>query len=764
MDIDDLKADLSAFADDEGDVVIDSDGSFVLIRNDREVSGKVVEKPDGQILVRLGEREMGYRSFLMNELANLGLFAERLVSRRPPVSAFVDGPVEVRRPAEDMETGSALAVLRRECEEAPAFAARISFITADAGHGKTALLREFQHEQAQAFLAGSGSYLLWHLDLQGRQLLRLSEALMGDLGELRIAGLWMPAVIRLMRQRALVLAIDGFDELAAEQGGTDALGALAALVTHLGGRGSVIAAARRTFFDSEDYLRRAGMVGRALQSPCQFNQISLMPWSRKEGVEYLRAVSAGAPSIGDPEETYNEIVDELGGATEHPMLTRPFLLAQVVRALTTYGVGPAAFIHTADDPLSGVAAVVQAFVRREVAEKWKFRETGEPYLTELQHMQLLADVAEEMYRSQKDRLDLDVIETLTTLLLDQWGIETSRKQQILEMVRMHVLLVPPSDGDGRSRGFDHPEFRDYFIAYAIRSHIERVMEGASASALARFLSVAQLSDSTARYVCGMLDRAEGRVRQLVQSLEEVIKREWKPTFLQVNVGTLLPFILSGVTPVERLMFSGQTIYSSLVFERSRLKNVTLSKGSFVNASLAGVDWDNVVLTECNLGEISIDEFSKFHDVHFENCAIEGLRIRSSEEEIREYAPERIWLRLEQAGVSGFRQRTLLDVANLESSETETVRLLRRVLRLFNRTTVVSEDQFQHRFRHDQAAVFDVILPLLERHNILAQRTWKGAGQTRLWGLNERLDDLLAAEGGDGEPKFSAFWAEASGLR
>lgn len=33
---------------------------------------------------------------------------------------------------------------------------------------------------------------------------------MGDLGDLRVSGLWMPAILRLMRHRTLVLAIDGF--------------------------------------------------------------------------------------------------------------------------------------------------------------------------------------------------------------------------------------------------------------------------------------------------------------------------------------------------------------------------------------------------------------------------------------------------------------------------------------------------------------------------------------------------------------------------
>lgn len=86
------------------------------------------------------------------------------------------------------------------------------------------------------------------MDLQGRQLLRLREALAGDLDDLRVVGLYMQSIIRLIRYGYIILAIDGFDELAAEQGSTDALGALAHLVSTLKDSGAIIAASRRTFF------------------------------------------------------------------------------------------------------------------------------------------------------------------------------------------------------------------------------------------------------------------------------------------------------------------------------------------------------------------------------------------------------------------------------------------------------------------------------------------------------------------------------------
>lgn len=695
MELDELRADLAAFADEEEDVAVDADGRFLLVRGRQEISGRLVDI-DGVPSVRVGEDELTYRRFLTHYLGRLDLLAQRLL-RREPVGAFIDGPVQLHRPAEDAVVGSALGLLSQECREAPSFAARVAFITADAGHGKTALLREQQHRQARAFLAGESSYLFWHVDLQGRQLLRLSEALMGDLGELRVGGLWMPAVLRLMRSRALVLAIDGFDELAAEQGGTDALGALATLVSQLEGSGVVIAAARRTFFDTDDYLRRAGVIGRAITSPCLFDQISLLPWGAEEGVAYLEKVGVDQPGA-----TYADIAAELGDEDDHPMVTRPFLLTQVVRALVTYNITPAEFIRSADDPLSGVAAVVQAFVHREVQQKWVYAETGEPYLSVEQHMQVLADVAEEMYRSQRDRLDVDVIETITALLLDQWDIDPSRRHQVLEMVKMHVLLVPPADSSGQNRSFDHPEFRDYFIAFALRVHLDRVMDGGSARDLARYLSVAQLTDATARYVCGMLERSEDRVRRLLHALEEIVEHEWKPTFLQVNVGTMVPFLCDGLFHDEPVTFSARAVYSSLVLERSRLTNLTIESGSFVNVSLTQAVWQNVTLRKCSLGEIMLSEHSQFDNVSFESCNIEGVRIVLAEDDdIREFAPDRIVWRLDNFGIASTDEQPDVPLP-VEMDDSATGRLLHRVIRLFNRTTVISEKQLRQRFKQDQS--------------------------------------------------------------
>jgi hypothetical protein len=745
-EFEDVLRDFEAFADEESDAAVDSDGSFLLQRNGSELSGTLRHGSEGQLLVDADGATIPYRRFLTHNLARLDVLAQRLVERRQAVSGFVDANVTLQRAAEDVVQGPGLSLIDAECANVPPFSSRVLFITADAGHGKTALLREHQYVQASRFIKGESHYLFWHLDLQGRQLLRLSEALMGDLAELRLSGLWMPAVIRLMRRGALVVGVDGFDELAAEQGGVDALGALASLVSQLEGHGAVVAASRRTFFDTDDYLRRGGMVRRGVPDPCQFDQIELNAWTASDVKTYFEHANFDGTRVTNPAGMYDAILSALGGDASHPLVTRPFLITQIARASVLYGASPEEFLRAPDDPYSGVASVVSAFVKREVAEKWKVRETGEPFLTEDQHLQFLADVAEEMHRSQKDRLHIEIIETIASLLLDQWGIDNNLRPQIVEMVRMHVLLVSPPGDNQLHRGFDHPEFRDYFVAYALRSRILAVMSRGPAHELVRFLSIAQLSDSTARYVCSMLERNPGTVSTLLATMEDTLAAEWKPTYLQQNLGTLIPFLLDGVEFAPAVNFGGKVIYSSLAFEGSNIVGVNFQNGTFVNASLRNVDWSGVTLENVSLGDLQLDRDSAFHDVRLMRCKIDGVRVQSADEdEVREYSPSRIRRVLEGFGIIFVDEELPIDIEE-EQEDSDEVRLTRKLLRMFSRTTIMSDDHLRKRFGTDFAFLESDLIPLLVDRGVFEERRWKGSGSHRAWTLSVGLDDLLAAEG------------------
>lgn len=760
MDFESIRQELSAFADDDEELLLDDAGDLLMHRGGVEVQARLSWGPSGSPMVEIDGQSITYRDFLVRRLGQLDVLATRLVEKRPGVPAFVNASASLETADDDRAELTALEALQSQCIDAQGFRSRVCFITADAGQGKTALLKEFQATTASKFLAGESPFLFWHVDLQGRQLLRLSEALMGDLAELRVAGLWMPAILRMIRSRALVLAIDGFDELAAEQGGSDALGSLATLVQQMQGEGVVVAASRRAFFDTGDYLRRAGLFGRVVAEPCEFNQITLSDWERKDALLYLQSVEISGRRFAEPVKTYEEIVDCLGGAPDHPMVSKPFLLSHIARGLLDYELSPAEFVRPPGDPMEGVAAVVHAFVSREVTHKWIYRDSGEPYLSEEQHMRFLADVAEEMYRAGKDRLPLELVETLASMRLDEWGIDPDRQRQVMEMVRMHALLQPPTEADARHRSFDHPEFKDYFVAIALRNHLADAEIGDGSSGAAEYLSIAQVSDSSARYVRGMLS-ADVDLVAVARTLAAEADAQIRSTFLQVNAGTLIPALLNDVIPTNPEPVVGRAIYSSLVFEGTKLTNLTIERGTMLNVSLRDVSWSSVTLDRCDLGELTIHDDTHLSDVSLRDCRIEGVRRFSGDEEVeRAYAPSRVQNLLADAGFTI--QDALPDHDQLSLPDPPELAHARRFLQLFSRSNLVRDDVLERRFRGEHKWVIEEMIPVFVANEILEEKTWRGKGSHRIWVMGYPLQAVLEAEEG-GKGELGALWDDLRSL-
>ena len=741
-DLDQIRDDLAAFADDDEGYELDEAGDLLLHRGGVEINARISHTSDGSTFVEIEDQRITYRDFIVRELGQMDILATRLLDKRSGVDAFVNAVARVETADGDPYETEALNALHQQCVDAQGFRARVCFLTADAGQGKTALLREFQARNAAEFLTRKSPFVFWHVDLQGRQLLRLSEALMGDLGDLRVAGLWMPAIIRLIRSRALVLAIDGFDELAAEQGGSDALGSLATLVQQMDGTGVVVAASRRAFFDTGDYLRRAGMFGRAVAEPCEFNQLNLLDWTQDEAHSYLGKIEVSSKRFDRPARVYEQIIEALGGSNDHPMVTKPFLLYHVARWLLVNDASPIDFIMLSPDARASVANVVEAYVGREVTEKWRYRDSGEPYLTREQHIQLLADVAEEMYRAGKDRLPLDVVETLAALRLEEWNIPPDRQRHVMKMVRMHALLQAPGGSPGNIRAFDHPEFRDYFVAIALKNHIENLSLGDAAGA-SDYLSIAQLSDSTARYARNQLPAEVSPIDAAVE-LARAADRQIRSTFLQVNAGTLIPALINGLVPVKTAKLVGRVVYSSLVFENSVLTDLVFERATFLNVTLRSIQWTSLRFEQCELGELSLHDTSDVRNVSIRNCSVEGVKYYVDGKEIeRAYAPSRVRQLLIKGGFS-FEDEIVVD-GQVAVPDTYEIAVARRLLQSFTRSNAVTDEFIRRKYSSDQRWIIEELIPIFERNEVLAEKTWRGSGSNRIWVMKYPLEAVLEAE-------------------
>ena len=751
-----IKKDFQAFADDENDVIIEPNGDIMITRFDKEIICKLQHDASGNKLIEINGDRIPYRKFIAINLANLDIFAQKVLAKQTPIDHFINGLGELESVEAEKKCGPALDLLLATCGQQLPFATKVIFLTADAGHGKTYLLRKLQNDQAKKFLETRSTFLLWHVDLQGRQLLRLNEALMGSLGDLRITGLYMQSIITLIRHKLLVLAIDGFDELAAEQGSSDALGALSHLVKMLRDTGSIVAAARRTFFDAEEYMKRTRLLSSIVSSHSQYDQLSLMPWRKEDAINFLSVFTYENNRCKNPEKVYQEIFVELNKDDKHPLLSRPFLLTQIAKALLYYDIDPALFIKRMQNPLEGVSAIVDSFIEREVTEKWKLRETGEPYLSQAQHTTLLAVIAEEMWYSQKERLNFELIQDILSVLLDEWDIQLNLRPQIVEMVKMHVLLVP-DEFDFNYRKFEHPEFKNYFISQNLYEllNVTKTSNG-KLNELRRFLSIAQLPDSVAKYTASRVEKTPSNIRDIIHTLESLAEKEWKPTYLNTNIGTILPYLINAVNFDEIVSFNAKLVFSSLVFENTNLKNFHFEKGQFINCRFVNINWENITFENCNFQDAVFDYESMLRIVNFRNCDFTGVILcKNGEEFSREYSPQRIIDVLSDIGFN-FVDKTANPIDDFDLTNEK--KIILKFFRIFRKTTRVTDKVLVKRFQPEQQYfVFNTLIPLAEESGIITEVKWRGGGSGRAWLIKVRAEDFFQAQQDSDETMIGKFW-------
>jgi hypothetical protein len=755
-----IRKDILAFADDDSDVIIEPTGEIMFYKNGTEQICSIKTNSQQTQNVEYNGENLSYNEFISKKLARLDIFAAKIKEKRSTIDAFVDGPAILYTSSKN-ETGKALELLKRECDNFFEFGSKISFITADAGHGKSVLLKQFQYEQAKRYLKKESNYLFWHIDLQGRDLVRLGEAIMYDLGELRMPGLYYPSIINLIQKKMMILAIDGFDELAAEIGGVNAISSLSNFINEMDGTGTLICASRRTFFDTGDYIKKTNIISRDKPLDIIFNELKLKDWTEAEVVNYFDMLA-----YDNPEQIYRDILVELQNDSNHPILTRPFLLAKLGQLLDSQSGKISEFFSTHNNTNDGVCLIVESFTKREV-DKWKDRnatdrETGKPYLTFDQHIELLSTMAKEMWESKKDYLTKDEIELFTVLLVEEWGLPEDIKQKIVRLATSHAFLIPKNDRMD-SRKFDHDEFRYYFLSRALAKMIDKCVGKKDFTEIKRFLYLEQLPDSVATYCFNYIADRENNAEKIIDGFVEIINKEWKPTYLQTNIGTLIPFLLSDLNNPQ-LTIKAKINYSSLIFESKTIKNIQFEDGLFINVSIRNSTFKNVQFVNCEFSEIKIEQKgeSKMENVSFNNCCVNSISILDDGQIVEiAYPPSRIQHLLNKTGINIIESSE----AKIESKGTSVFKksLLRFIFKYNKQMIQYAKSIREDGYFNNADLIIDKVIPLLEKHKIISKIDTNASRQIRsdAWRLMTGMDVLLKGDKDDVSNKYYQFWQEVN---
>jgi hypothetical protein len=757
MNIAEIKKDIVSFADDEDDVIIENDGTILFSRSGELIEFKIEIDPETYACnVLYNGNTIPYKQFLSNKIANLEALALKLKNKRNNVDIFIDSNSKLYNNS-NIKEGTGLELLKMECENPLLFCTKMTFITADAGHGKTVLLQEYQRIQAERFLLKESNFIFWHIDLQGRDLVRLNEAIVYDLGELRLVGrgLYFSSILTLIKHDLLILAIDGFDELAAEIGGSTALGALASLVSSLEGRGTIIAASRRAFFNTQDYAKRTKMLQGRISSTCEFHELRIANWEKKENIDYLSFY------FDKVEDIYSDMLEELHDP-QHPILARPYLFSKITNLAYASKSFPNKILSGIDNKKEGINIVVEAFLRREVI-KWKERdkETGKPYLTFEQHIQLLSSIAYELWENQSDSISLNNIHLLLSMLFDEWQIEERLKPLINRMVESHALLIPDQINDN-CRRFEHLEFKNYFIAKNLKSLITSAIEKGAVSPLKRFLYISQMQDSIALYLTNEINGNDPIV--IINVLQAILKDEWKPTFLQTNIGTMIPYLLDGKIFKDKLIIDQKVNFSSLIFEGKTLSNIHFQESNFLNISFKNTSLSNITFQKCYFTELRIlfESNNIFSNVSIIDSEVNNI-VMQNKEGVRypEYSP---------SSINSILRSLHFSIKNLEpeiefepKEDSQFKKSVKHFLAKFNSATYIFENSIENEpfYVREKDLILGKIIPILSKHNIIEKRETKNAKQasTIAWRLVEPDISLIFKGEDDKNSKYYMFWQE-----
>lgn len=741
MDLEQIRQDIAAFADDEQSVVIEK-GEVLFERNRQLCSCRLVAFTGDQVDVEFNGARMPYTKFLAEELGRLSIMAEALRQKRPDVDPYIDTQADFDDSLQKrLQHQSALQTLRAQFNERIAGETKLIFLTGDAGEGKTALLRHLTRIIAEAYLLGRSPHLLFHIDTQGRSFVRLEEAVARDLGQLRIAGVFYPGIIRLVRHGLIVIAIDGFDELLAEIGYGEAYSGLGGFLRQLEGKGVVVAAARSAYFQVENYTAQTRLLASLPDTHVSVHQMILRSWTRAETVDFFRNFRApNGNRIGDPEALYDELEALLGAG--HVVLTRPFVVRRVAEMLSSYPAEAADLAKTIGATgVQVVPNVIHEFLKREVEEKWR-DPNGDPYLTLEQHVHLLAAVAEEMWTQGTNALPVPIVELIAETVVDDLKLPQARKVQVVERVKAHALL-PASTGSPDERAFDHEEFLNYFLA----ARIVEILKRDDAQGVQRFCELHSLPAVVGTWVSVIQSWSSADVRRIIAQLGQVSSSELRSTYLKQNAGLLASQLAISLKPgdTEGLRFDSM-YFEGTLWARSRLFRAEFVKCTFLGIDLSGSGWTECHFTGCAIEGLALDRFTSLTGCTFDDASqVEGLLDMSSPESMRIYVPEVCKEALGRRGV------TFLDAGPSAAGRTvrpipdETRAALNKFLRIFSRNSGAPDTLIATKLGSSLHQFRGVVLPELRRAGIVREAEYRGKGQQNRYELNFPVELILKAE-------------------
>lgn len=529
----------------------------------------------------------------------------KISNKRP--APYVECPSEYTEEAKPVIWTDTSLKLHRIINEPEVGTTHLIQIMAGAGQGKTILLEQVASKSCAMYKPDPHpTPLLLNIDLLGRYVGTIDDAIAGALNNTYVfPGLTQRDITLCIRNRWIVLALDGFDELVARIGARDAFSRVTELLDQLQGSGTVILSARETFFELyqittaiRSYLKpRVGVYSTSI--------LKLMPWQEEQGIRVFRALNSPNPD--------SDLSSLLSTFTEdRSLVLQPFLLTR----LADLWMKGERFSDASKsvDKLWRTRYIIEKFIARESGEKWTDREE-KPLLSEGEHTVLLAGVAEEMWRSGAFKLSVEELRLAGQLALESMPLKRDVIEAVLQRLPTHAALAARDQG---YISFLHDRFFSYYLGFQIVKYIN---EGA-VDTLNAILGTRELSPAIIEWCVWLSISTETQWRNAISMFIKIMDKN-PSSIVSDNMARLLARLLNKYEVrnyIKSITFSGDSLTNC------RLSNQEFNGCEFVSIDLSGSIMLGCTLDTCVFTDLHMDDSTNFEGTQFIDCVIPMLDV------------------------------------------------------------------------------------------------------------------------------------------
>jgi len=700
MPIEEWDSVFEALADDPAEY--DRQGNVaLLLRQGREMMISFKELPNAGLCVvrddssgRTSGELVPVRTFIQRDVLELPRLAQQIVrtlsrlqEKRP--GGFVEGPALFQQDSQTEGWSQAGVRLRQALAVGEPGATLLMQLMAPAGQGKTVLLENVALELARDYQPNDyPTPMLLPVDLLGRYVGTIDDAIAGSLNNTyQFLGLNQRDVALCVRRRWLVLALDGFDELVARIGARESFNRITELLDQLDSKGTIVLSARESFFELYQISAAIRTYLQPRKGSYATSIITLLEWDEPQGVAFFRTLKSA-----EPEADLRGLLAAFGG--DKKIVLHPFFLSRLAeswargeRFSKAGGLG---------SERERAKYIIESFVEREAVLKWVDRDLR-PLLSPVQHTEVLAAVAEEMWRSGGFRLDLEELRLAAEIGAAGLGIGRDVLEAVLEKVPQHAAFTLRD----RRYSFIHDQFLSYFLGHRLGEYIAR----GDVPALQLLLGTRELSPQTVDWAGSTVRGLQRRSVESAATLDQV-RAGGGDGIREQNVAALLSRVLDEREDEERVVIRSQ-VFVGESLRRRRLHRIDFTGCRFWHVDLCATSLVDCHFAACQFGDIKIDDETLFSGSEFTGCGFGSLE---GSDGLTVYAPASILLHIKRmGGQTGVVTATSEQPANPPRAAAEAIRIVERFVRASERTCDVAVDEMEEKFGWDAKTVAKVAL-------------------------------------------------------